>query len=141
MDPIRGFTREPNGSEPHSSVLFIRTSLVRTAEPNWPDKLEPVCTVGLSVPVRDRSRTDSLSCAQGLNNPSLKGIELPIFFPNLKGYDMYNIIKEGQDRKVDMNGTSKEKLIAAKVHLLKEEDDGGVPIGNAFDTSILYFHF
>ena len=127
MDPIRGFIREPNGSEPHSSVLFIRTSLVRTAEPNWPDKLEPVCTVGLSVPVRDR----------GLNNLSLKGIELPIFFPNLKGYDMHNIIKERQDRKVDMNGTSKEKLIAAKVQLLKEEDDGGVPIGNAFDTSIL----
>ena len=34
LDPIRGFTREPNGSVPHGSVLFIRTSLVRTAEPN-----------------------------------------------------------------------------------------------------------
>ena len=32
---IHGFTREPNGSEPHGSVLFIRTSLVRIAEPNW----------------------------------------------------------------------------------------------------------
>ena len=31
------------------------------------DKLEPVCTVGLSVPVWDQSRTDPLSCAQGLN--------------------------------------------------------------------------
>ena len=31
------------------------------------DKLEPVCTVGLSVPVWDRSRTDPLSCVLGLN--------------------------------------------------------------------------
>ena len=60
LDPIRGFTREPNGSEPNGSVLFIRTSLVRIAE--------PVCTVGLSVPVWDRSRTDPLSCAQGLKD-------------------------------------------------------------------------
>ena len=30
------------------------------------DKLEPVCTVGQSVPVWDRSRTDPLSRAQGL---------------------------------------------------------------------------
>ena len=28
--------------------------------------LEPVCTVGLSVPVWDRSRTDPLSCVQDL---------------------------------------------------------------------------
>ena len=31
------------------------------------DKLERVCTVGLSVPVWDRSRTDLLSYAQGHN--------------------------------------------------------------------------
>ena len=30
LDPIRGFTREP-----HGSVLCIRTSLIRIAEPNW----------------------------------------------------------------------------------------------------------
>ena len=30
------------------------------------DKLEPVCAVGLSIPDWDRSRTDLLSCAQGL---------------------------------------------------------------------------
>ena len=35
LDPIRGFTWEPNGSEPHGCILFIRTSLVRIAEPNW----------------------------------------------------------------------------------------------------------
>ena len=35
LDPIRGFTWEPNGSELHGSVPFIRTSLVRLAEPNW----------------------------------------------------------------------------------------------------------
>ena len=29
-----------------------------------------------------------------LNNMSLKGMELPIFFHNLKGYDMHHIIKE-----------------------------------------------
>ena len=34
LDPISGFTREPNGSESHGSVLFIRTSLVRIAKPN-----------------------------------------------------------------------------------------------------------
>ena len=26
---------EPNGSKPHGSVLFIRTSLARIAEPKW----------------------------------------------------------------------------------------------------------
>ena len=66
LDPIRGVTREPNGSEPHVSVLFIRTLLVRIAEPNCPDRLEPVFTVGLSVPVWDRSSVDQLSSAQGL---------------------------------------------------------------------------
>ena len=35
FDPIRGFTREQNGSEQHGSVLFIRTSMVRIAEPSW----------------------------------------------------------------------------------------------------------
>ena len=35
LDPIRGFIREPNGSEPYGSVLFIRTSTVRIAESNW----------------------------------------------------------------------------------------------------------
>ena len=29
---------------------------------------------------------------------------------------MHHIIKEVQDRKVDVSGTSKEKLITAKVH-------------------------
>ena len=66
-----------------------------------------------------------------MNNLSLKGIELPIFFHNRKGYDMHHIIKEVQDRKVDVIGTSKEKLITAKVHLLKEEDDGGEGIGKS----------
>ena len=28
--PIRGFTRKPNGSEPHGSVLFIRCSAVNS---------------------------------------------------------------------------------------------------------------
>ena len=56
---------------------------------------------------------------------------LPIFFHNLKGYDMHHIIKEVQDRKVDVIGTSKEKLSTVKVHLLKEEDDGGEDIGKS----------
>ena len=55
-----------------------------------------------------------------MNNLSLKGVELPIFFHNLKGYDMHHIINEVQDRKVDVIGTSKEKLNTAKVYLLKE---------------------
>ena len=63
LDPIRGFTREPNGSEPQGSVLFIRSSSSQTGA----YKLEPVCTVGLSVLVWDRSRTDPLSCTRGLN--------------------------------------------------------------------------
>ena len=35
LDLICGFTREPNGREPHGSVLSILTSLVRIVEPNW----------------------------------------------------------------------------------------------------------
>ena len=76
-----------------------------------------------------------------MNNLSLKGIELPVFFHNLKGYDMHHIIKEVQDRKVDVIGTSKEKLFTAKVHLLKEEDDGGEDIGKQFDISKLNYQF
>ena len=45
-----------------------------------------------------------------MNNLSLKAVELPVFSHNLKGYDMHHIIKEVQDRKVDVIGTSKEKL-------------------------------
>ena len=52
-------------------------------------------------------------------------MELPIFFHNRIGYDMHHIIKDIQDRKVDVIGMSKEKLFTAKVHLLKEENDGG----------------
>ena len=74
-----------------------------------------------------------------MNNLSLTGIELPVFFHNLKGYDMHHIIKEVQDRKVDVIGTSKEKLITAKVHLLREEDDGGEDIGKKFDITKLNF--
>ena len=70
-----------------------------------------------------------------MNNLSLKGVELPVFFHNLKGYDMHHIIKEVQDRKVDVIGTSKEKLITAKVYVLKEEDDGGEDVGKKFDIS------
>ena len=76
-----------------------------------------------------------------MNNLSLKGIELPVFFHNLKGYDMHHIIKEIQDRKVDVIGTSKEKLITAKVHLLKEEDDGGEDVGKKFDITKLSYQF
>ena len=56
-----------------------------------------------------------------MNSLSLKGVELPIFFHNLNGYDMHHIIKEVKDRKVDVIGMNKEQLITAKVHLLKEE--------------------
>ena len=74
-----------------------------------------------------------------MNNLSLKGIELPVFFHNLKGYDMHHINKEVQDRKADVIGTSKEMLSTAKVHLLKEEDDGGEDIGEKFNISKLKY--
>ena len=70
-----------------------------------------------------------------MNKLSLHGVELPVFFHNLNGYDMHHIITEVQDRKVDVIGTSKEKLSTAKVHLLKEEDDGGEDIGKKFDIT------
>ena len=74
-----------------------------------------------------------------LNNVSLKGVELPIFFHNLKGYDMHHIIKEVQDRKIEVIGTSKEKLITAKVHLPKEEDDGSEVLGKKYDITKLKY--
>ena len=76
-----------------------------------------------------------------LNNLSLKGKELPIFFHNFKGYDMHHIIKGVQDRKADVIGTSKEKLMTAKVYLLKEEDDGGEYIGKKFDIIKFNYQF
>ena len=54
---------------------------------------------------------------------------------------MHHIIKEAQDRKVDVIGTSKEKLITAKVHLLKEEDDGGESLGKKYDVTKLNYQF
>ena len=54
---------------------------------------------------------------------------------------MHHIIKEVQDRKVDVIGTSKEKLITAKVHLLQEEDDGGEDIGKKFDITKFNYQF
>ena len=33
-----------------------------------------------------------------MNNLSLEGTEIPIFFHNLKGYDMHHIIKELEER-------------------------------------------
>ena len=74
-----------------------------------------------------------------MNYLSLQGVELPVFFHNHKGYDMHHISKEVQDRKVDVIGTSKEKLITAKVHVLKEEDDGGEDIGKKFDITNLNY--
>ena len=68
-------------------------------------------------------------------------MDLPIFFHNLKGYDMHYIIKEVQDRAVDVIGTSTEKLITAKVHLLKEEDGGGECIGKKFDMTQFTYQF
>ena len=60
----------------HGSQKWIGTTRLRSFYPYLvgtdsgatlgADKLEPVCTVGLSVPVWDRSRKDPLSCAQGL---------------------------------------------------------------------------
>ena len=76
-----------------------------------------------------------------MNTLSLKRIELPVFFHNLKGYDMHHISKEVQDRRVDVIGTSKEKLLTAKVHLLKEEDDGGEDIGKKYDITKLNYQF
>ena len=73
-----------------------------------------------------------------MNNLSLKGVELPVFFHNLKGYDMHHIIKEVQDRIVIVIGTSKEKLGTAKVHLLKEEDED---IGKKFDITKFNYRF
>ena len=52
---------------------------------------------------------------------------------------MHHISKEVQDRKVDVIGTSKEKLSTARVHLLKEEDDGGEDIGKKYDISKLKY--
>ena len=48
------------------------------------DKLEPVCTVGLSVPVWDRSHTDPLSCARGL--------KLILSIPDVHGYYLVNLV-------------------------------------------------
>ena len=75
-----------------------------------------------------------------MNNLSVIGVELPIFFHNLKGYDMHHIIKDVQDRKVDVIGTSKEKLSTAKVHLLKE-DDGGEEIGKKYNITQVKYQF
>ena len=62
-----------------------------------------------------------------MNNLSLKGTEIPIFFHNLKGYDMNHNSKELEKKKVEVSGTSQEKFITAKVHLL-EDDDGSKEI-------------
>ena len=43
LDLIGGFTREPNGSEPHGYRLWSQTVT---------DRLEPVCRVSLSVPAQ-----------------------------------------------------------------------------------------
>ena len=40
-----------------------------------------------------------------------------------------------------MIGTSKEKLITVKVHLLKEEDDGGETIGKKLDITKITYQF
>ena len=47
------------------------------------------------------------------------------------------LLKKLEESKVEVIGTSKENLITVKVHLLKEDDDGGEEIdGNKpFDTS------
>ena len=76
-----------------------------------------------------------------MNNLSLTGTEIPIFFHILKGHDMHHIIKELEERKVEVIGTSKEIFITAKVPLLKEDDDGGEEIDGKkpFDTSKLNY--
>ena len=78
-----------------------------------------------------------------MNNLSLKCADIPIFFHNLKGYDMHHIIKELEEMKVAVIGTSKKKLITAKVHLLIEEDNGGEEIDGKkpFDISKLNYRF
>ena len=54
-------TREPNGSESYGPVLFICTSLVRVAEPNWSRQVrEPVYKKSLFVPVWGRSHMGPL---------------------------------------------------------------------------------
>jgi len=56
---------------------------------------------------------------------------------------MHHIIKELEEMKVAVIGTSKEKLITAKVHLLIEEDNGGEEIDGKkpFDISKLNYRF
>ena len=75
-----------------------------------------------------------------LNNLSLTGIELLILFHKRGGYDMYHIIKKVEDRKADVSGTSKEKVLTAKVHLLKE-DDGVESIGKKYDLTKVNYQF
>ena len=54
---------------------------------------------------------------------------------------MHHIIKDVQDRKVDVIGTSKENLLTVKVHLLKEEDDVGEVVGKTFNIPQLKYQF